>query len=317
MFKRGICTVNDLIAAERSLKRRYFRPDCYIGLYEEVMAINGNGYWQELILSPFAVRDTVFKRTTSNRFNEFDSNTLELLRESAPLRESCVVHDMAVSDARTACYFFDKLARELGDELEFYATDLCLKVYSVHQPGGRLTVVIDADERILQIVLPPFVLPVAMNDRWLLYPVNRLVRAVLMQTIVKRVMRLLRDGSGALERREILLLCQEAREHLQRYPNFHVEIYDALEIPQRKYGVVRAMNIFNRTYFPDHVLVKAVGNVFVSLNEGGIFITGSNQDAGSMVNGSVYRKCGGRFVPTYKSALGSPVDHIITGFRVN
>src|SRR6266404_5193721 len=108
MFKRGICTVNDLIAAERSLNRRYFRPDCYIGLYEEVMAINGNGRWQELILSPFAVRNAVFKRTTRNRFDEFDNKTLELIRESAALHESRVVHDMAVSDARTACYFFDK-----------------------------------------------------------------------------------------------------------------------------------------------------------------------------------------------------------------
>src|SRR5713226_7042803 len=178
MFKRGICTVNDLIAAERSLTRKHFRRNYYIGLYEEVIAVNGtkDNPWQEWILDPFAVKNAVFKRTAKNRFNEFDSKALELLCGSPAVRESCVVHDMAVSDARTACDFFDKLASEFGDVLEFYATDLCLKVSSLRRHGGRLTVVIDRDERILQIVFPPFVLPVATREPWLAYPVNRLLR---------------------------------------------------------------------------------------------------------------------------------------------
>ena len=311
MFKLGICTIDDLFAAERAFGRRYFSPDCYIGLYEEVMAISGSARWQELILSPFAVRDAIFKRTARNRFNDFDNKTLELLCESAALSESCVVHDMAVSDARTACDFFDRLATKFGDLLDFYATDLCLKVYSVHRSGERLKLVIDDRKRILQIVYPPFVLPVARNERWLLFPVNRLVRAILMRTTVKRVMRLLKDGNNELERREILLLCREARQHLQRYSNFHVESYDVLEMPPRQYGVVRAMNIFNRSYFSDHIIAKAARNVFESLKDGGVFVTGSNQDAGSMVNGTIYRKRGDRFIPLYQSAQGSPIDYII------
>ncbi|SRR6266851_80802 len=319
MFKRGICKVDDLITAERFLTRKYFRPNCYIGLYEEVMAVNSisDNRWQELILNPFAVKNAVFKRTATGRFNEFDTKTIELLRGLPALRESCVVHDMAVSDARTACDFFDKLASEFGDVLEFYATDLCLKVSSLRRHGGRLTVVIDRDERILQIVFPPFVLPVATREPWLAYPVNRLLRAVLMRTAVKRLMRLLRESGDALERREIMLLCREARVRLQRNPNFRVETYDALEEPPRKYAVVRAMNIFNRAYFPDNVLARAVSNVFESLNEGGVLVTGSNQDAGSTVNGTIYRKIGGGFIPLYKSALGSQVDHIIARTRAN
>jgi hypothetical protein len=240
---------------------------------------------------------------------------MEVLCGSAALRESCAVHDMAVSDARTACDFFDKLASEFGDALEFYATDLCLKVYSVRQREGRLTLVIDPEGRILQIVFPPFVLPVSTSEPWLLYPVNRLLRAVLMRTAVKDLIRRVQESDDTVERREILLLCQEAREHLRSYPKFHVEIYDVMEEPPRKYAVVRAMNIFNRTYFAEPVLAEAVSNVFGSLKEGGLFITGSNQDAGSTVNGTIYRKADGGFVTLYKSALGSPVDDLIIGNR--
>ena len=317
MFKRGICTVNDLIAAQGSPARKRFRPNYYIGLYEEALTANGIGdnRWQERILEPFAVRNAVFKRTAKERFNDFDTKTVELLCKLPALRSSFAVHDLAVSDGRTACDLFDKLAREFGDALEFYASDLCLKVSSVRRPGERLTLVVDPGSKLLQIVFPPFVLPVSTSEPWLLYPVNRLLRAVLMRTAVKRLMRVLRENRGELEEREILLLCPEAREHLRHYPNFHVETYDMLEMPPRKFEAVRAMNIFNRTYFSDCVLAKAVNNVFESLTEDGVFVTGSNQDAGSRVNGSIYRKSAGRFIRLYQSALGSPVDHLIMATR--
>jgi hypothetical protein len=312
MFKRGICTVDDLLASRRAAARKHFRPNCYIGLYEEALAVNGAGadFWQEVILEPFAVNNAVFKRTAKNRFSDFDCRTVEVLCE-LPSRRTCVVHDMAVSDARTACGLFDQLAPKLGGALEFYATDLCLKVISVRRPGARLTLVVDPGGRILQIVFPPFVLPVSIDEPWLLYPVNRMARAILMRTAVKHLMSLMEKNQNAVERREILLLCREAREHLRQHPNFHVQAYDMLDRPWRKFDAVRAMNIFNRTYFPDAVLSAAIGNVFDSLNEDGVFVTGSNQNAGSAVNGSIYRKSGGRFIPLYKSALGSPVDDLV------
>lgn len=317
MFKRGICTVDDLIRTQGSVEWKHFRSNYYIGLYEDAVSADGisNGSWQERILDPFAVKNAVFKRTAKDRFNDFDDKTIELLREVPALRSSCAVHDMAVSDARTACDFFDKLVPEFGDTLEFHATDLCLKVFSVRRSGGRLTLVIDPTEKILQIVFPPFVLPVSTSEPWVLYPVNRLLRAVLMRTSVRQLMHERRDGSSELEQREILLLCQAARERLRRYPNFHVEIYDMLEAPRRKYAVVRAMNIFNPTYFADGVLAAAISNVLDSLDEGGIFVTGSNQDAGSTVDGTIYRKVGSGFTPLYKSGLGSRVDRLITATK--
>ena len=141
---------------------------------------------------------------------------------------------------------------------------------------------------------------------------NRLLRAVLMRTAVKRLMRLYREGGAGLERREINLLCREAREHLERNRNFHIETHDVLERPPRSYAVVRAMNIFNRSYFSDDVIAKAVGNVMGSIHEGGVFVTGSNDNAGSTVNGTIYRRDRRGLVPIYISGAGSQIDQIIT-----
>jgi len=317
MFKRGICTVQELIAAESQLRGGRFRKNCYIGLYEEALATGGPrvDVTQEAILKPFAIANAVFKRTEKQRFSEFDAMTVRLLREVPALKERCTVHDMAVSDGRTACDFFDQLLPELGDLMEFYATDACIAVTALRRRRGRTTAVVDPQGEILQIVFPPFVLSAAMRERWLPYPVNRVLRALLMRTAVKRLMRLFREGGDGLERCEIRLLCREAREHLERNRNFHVETYDVLERPRRNYTVVRAMNIFNLSYFSADLIARAVSNLLASLDDGGVFVTGSNQDAGSTVNGTIYGKYRGGLVPMYISGEGSQIDHIVT--RIN
>src|SRR5579885_3462278 len=317
MFKPGIWTLDNLLRSRRAVARKHFRPNCYIGLYEEALSLNGAGadFWQEVILEPFAVNNAVFKRTAKARFNDFDCKTVELMCEESAARSTFVIHDMAVSDARTACGLFDRLAPKMRGALQFYAPDLCLKVFSVRRPGGRLILIVDSGGHILQIVFPPFVIPISIDEPWLLYPVNRIARAILMRTAVKRLTSLMKDNPGAVQRREILLLCREAREHLRLHRNFHVETYDMLDPPRHRFDAVRAMNIFNRTYFPDAVLSAAIGNIFESLNPGGLFVTGSNQNAGSAVNGSIYRKSAGRFVRLFQSALGSPVDDLVVAAR--
>jgi hypothetical protein len=74
---------------------------------------------------------------------------------------------------------------------------------------------------------------------------------------------------------------------------------------------VRAMNIFNRTYFTDNEIGIGVDNVFSSLEEGGAFVTGSNSDAGSQVNGAIYQKLNDGFTLICSSGAGSEIEHIV------
>jgi hypothetical protein len=312
MFKYGICTVDELTRNEGSLTRRYFKKTCYVGLYEDALMVEDTTgrKLQEAILNQFLVSNGAFKRTSKNRMGQFDDTTMETLRELASMRQRCVVHDMAVSDGRTSCDLFAKLSEEFGSALDFYATDVCLKVTALKERGKRTTLVVDDQGNVLQLIFPPFVFRMRKAESWL-YPINRIVRLVLMRTSMKRTLNLHRNHDSTVEYRQIFLLCREARSLVTNQSNFRIEAYDVFDKPPRSYSVVRAMNIFNRSYFPDSAIAKAVRNVFESLDEGGAFITGSNGDAGSTVDGAIYVKDRGKFAAVCKSGNGSQVNHII------
>jgi len=314
LLQFGICNLRDLVRAarQRTGPREYFKRPCYIGLYEDAITAGFAGV-QEAILFSFTVVNGAFKRTSRNRFGAFDHAIIDVLRQVIPARQHFVVHDLAVSDARTASEFFARLSAEFQDAFEFHATDLCLKVIAIRRPGARTVVVIDERGNVLQIMFEPFVFPARLTgrrQRWL-YLLNNGLRMILMRTAVKETLRLHSLGDRSLDQREILLVCPEARDALERCSNFHIETYDAFTNAPRAYSVVRAMNLLNRSYFSDDSLAKVITNIADSLEDGGIFITGSNGDAGSMVNGTIYRKQRREFVPIHKSGDGSPIDDLI------
>jgi hypothetical protein len=55
-----------------------------------------------------------------------------------------------------------------------------------------------------------------------------------------------------------------------------------------------------------------VKNVVQSLREGGLFITGSNAGAGTVVNGAIYKKTQTGMARIEVSGSGSPVDELIS-----
>jgi hypothetical protein len=317
VLQLGICNANDLIraAGRRQGPDGYFKRPCYIGLYEDAIAARAqiSDDVQEAILFSFAVSNGSFKRTSRNRFGAFDEATIDVLREVMFGRHHFVVHDLAVSDARTASDLFSRLSVEFKNALDYYATDLCLKVIAIRKPGARTVVVVDETGNVLQVMFEPFVLPTLLTSRrqrWC-YLINKGLRMLLMRTAVRDTVRLHNAGDPFLERREILLVCPEVRNTLKRCSNFHINTYDAFERAPRSYSVVRVMNLLNRSYFSDGALTTVVANIAESLEDGGVFITGSNGEAGSTVDGTIYRKQNQEFVPIYISGNGSKIDNLI------
>ena len=312
MLKFGIYSLEQLARSRPSLMSRYLRRACYIGLYEDAGAIHGalGRKWEEDILCGFTVASSVFKRTSRERMAQFDDATITTITSLGCLFKPFTVHDMAVSDGRTACDFFLKLSAELNDLIEFYATDLCLKVTAVREPGSRTTVVVDDKNNVLQLIYPPFVLPMHAIESWL-FPVNRLLRIVLMRTAAKRAFERNKSGGKELERTEVRLVCREARRLLEERKNFHLDEYDLFEKATRPYSLVRAMNILNLSYFTESAIATALVNVYESLEEEGLFVVGSNGDAGSTVDGAIYAKRGGGFSCVYSSGKGSAIDNIV------
>ena len=312
MVKFGIYSLDQLAQPRARLMRGWLRPACYVGLYEDAGSVGGDlgRKLEEEILARFSVANGVFKRTSKDRMAQFDEATMEAARGLSCRDKPLVVHDMAVSDGRTACDFFLKLSAAFNDYIEFYATDLALKVTAVRQSGSLTTIVVDGKNNLLQLVCPPFVLPTRTLEPWL-FPINRLLRIILMRTVANRMLMRYQLGDPDLERRELQLICEAARALLAARSNFHLDEYDLFDQAPRRYGLVRAMNIFNLSYFSRDAIERALTNVFESLDEKGLLVAGSNGDAGSTVNGGIYEKQGGRFSAVYGSGSGAEIDDLV------
>ena len=89
------------------------------------------------------------------------------------------------------------------------------------------------------------------------------------------------------------------------------ESYDLLSGPTNRFDIIRVMNVLNCSYFPEAQLRRAVENIVRSLNEGGLFITGSNTKQGTIVNGGIYEKKGDHMKKLETSGKGSQVDALI------
>lgn len=319
MFKPGIVTLAQLRragAAPASGWRASLRRYPYVGLYEEAAALDEDeaARLQEVVLDLFVTANGAFKRTSRARFPDFDREVAQQVRQTFSGRANVSVHDMAVSDARTACDFFDALRQCVSGELEFFASDFCIRVFALECRGERTIVVVDDENRPLQLVRGPFVLPVPKQEGKY-FPVNRVLRARLLQTVVPRILALATRKDPSISRREIPLVCSRARDYTTRSPGFQIGSYDIMQPAPRRYELVRAMNVLNRRYFADPLLRVAVDHVANSLAEGGLFVTGSNEDAGSGVAGSIFRKEGGRFVAVSHAGAGSPIRDLIVSDR--
>ena len=77
------------------------------------------------------------------------------------------------------------------------------------------------------------------------------------------------------------------------------------------------MNVLNLVYFSEANLKKAILNIISSLNEGGLLVTGSNLEAGSVVNGGIYKKSVLRLEKLATAGSGSQVDDLIQSLNTN
>ncbi|MFM8454083.1 MAG: hypothetical protein ACKOAD_03755 [Gammaproteobacteria bacterium] len=79
---------------------------------------------------------------------------------------------------------------------------------------------------------------------------------------------------------------------------------------------IRAMNVLNISYFSNDEFSQVMRNLYEVLTENGLLITGSNQEAGTLVNGGIYQKAGGGFLKIFNSGEGSPIESILLNFKV-
>jgi hypothetical protein len=313
MLKTGIYRVEELMQPRRLKGLFGGARRASITLYDQVSQLPNADECAEYILNRFSDGRGAYKRTYHHRFDDFDSLALGHIFKAFPADAPLKVHDAAVSDARTACDFFQRIQSQRHG-LAYYASDCDPFVLVAHL--GRMRFAMNNSGDVLEVVAPPFVFNLFSRDSVLYYPLNGLVLFLLRKFVLKRVTRRFRNGE--LQVRTISLFCTRAQELARTDSRFHLLQYDLLQPVAfaQSLHVVRTMNVLNPGYFDAHEIGKVIKNVFGSLGVGGIYIVGSNQEAASSVSGAVFRRAESRFEVLWRSDPPPPVYEAVNRFNV-
>ena len=318
MFRRGVCDIDQLRRGTRDFVGR--SRFVAISLYSDIAASDAPDRESllEEVLEWFPTGTGVFKRTQSGRFESFERDIAELvsgLEDRDPGR-ALRVHDLGVSDGRTAVDLFRRLTALGQPAIDFLASDVAPDVVVVQGRGERLQVALDtwSDEPV-QVIFPPFVFNLTRRENRLVYPGNRAILAILEPTLVARLLARHRRGDPSVEVRQVRLLHPECLALIEdRSVSFRFEKRDVLEPGDDRFDLVRAMNVLNPSYFPPDRMRRAIANIHASLETGGLFAMGSNQDRGSPVLGGIYQRTDTGFQLLRRADRDSPIAGTIESF---
>jgi len=266
---------------------------------------------EERMLCRFSNKNGTFRYTHARRFEEFDTLALTSIRSAFPRDQQIRVHDVGASDGRTSCDFYDSLTSIYGQRLRFLASDYAPFLYMIRKKNSTRRVIVDQKDQVLQIITPPFVFNVVHTENKWLYPLNHFIRYFVNRWYVRPLVRAYKAGDPNIERTRIDLLCYVCRANCAAQQNFRFISYDIFSPAPERFDVIRAMNVLNLIYFSREDLKKAIANIITSLDEGGLFITGSNLEPGTTVSGGIYKKRSGRFEKLQVSGDGSQVDDLV------
>ena len=306
MLKLGIHTIEGLRADLAGRPGRRVRQVA-IALLSVLDDEPDSDKLRERVLLELADDRGAYKRTYRKRFDVFDESACELIRDRFSRDEPLAVLDCGISDGRTAVDFFQKLAGAYV-ELKYLGTDYDPYVKIVRDRA--VTVVFSSKNQPLQMIRPPFVFNLKRLEleRWSRYPVNRFLVGVLYKRHVPAMLKQIAESHSG---ETIALFCNDATKLAAHDQRFRLERYDVLQSPPGRYHVIRMMNLLNPTYFSEAEFDRIIVNVRNGLVDGGLFVIGSNHDAGTEVAGGIYSLKNSRFTRLMENQLAPQVKAAI------
>jgi len=300
MIKTGLYRIDQLSSSAKIIGFFCGKLRVSITLYEKLHETKQLEEWAEKILFSYCDARGIYKRTYACRFDQFDDMAIDRLGREFPASRALTIHDIGVSDGRTACDFFQKLAARFP-YLNYYASDYEPSLMMVRSGKGGSVVTLNQKGEAIEIVMPPFVFNLIKPENFFFYPINYAFFLFARAIVLPRT--LAKYRAGKIEPSPLVLFCPAARDLAASDGRFRLLEYDLLQphaLPCRA-DVVRVMNVLNSSYFDSQQLAIAVGHIFESLTPGGLLIIGSNDAAGTEVRGAIYRKLSQGFQVLAKS----------------
>jgi hypothetical protein len=307
MIKTGITELSQLLNDKNFIGKRI--KNVSITLYDQTLSVPDGDKLAERILLLFADDRGAYKRTYQKRFEAFDLSVIKALQKVAPPPLQ-TFHDCGVSDGRTALDFFEKIVPAFPD-IQYFASDYNPCVFVLEK--GKLKVTLSHTGKILEILFPPFVFNKSKGNRFLLYPLNHLIRFCVEKLWVNSLLK--KYHQGLIKAKELLLFAPKVLQKAQTDKRFQLGQHNLLQPFKGRACIIRAMNVLNPSYFSKTEFAQVIRNLYEGLRENGFLITGSNQEAGTIVNGGIYQKEGKGFKKIFDSGKGSPIESLLLNFK--
>jgi chemotaxis methyl-accepting protein methylase len=241
----------------------------------------------ETLLCYYSDSRGVYKRTYRNRFQQFDEKIIGHLKAAFDTAHPLKIHDVGVSDGRTAVDLFNCLAEQFS-QIEYVASDFESEL-NVHRDGDA-SVTVSKSGTISEIVYPPFVFNLWKSDSARLHPINRLA-LLLAKLRAKRILNKAKDT----RHEPIKLFCPNAARLALNDNRFRIADHNILDPMSGQFHAIRAMNILNVSYFSEAQIDKIARNFHNGLRDGGLLFFGSNEGPGTPVRGGIFRKAANRY----------------------
>lgn len=306
MIKTGVYKLSHLLTKDKTFLFKKLK-NVSITLYDQILNEPAADTLAERILLMFSDERGAYKRTYQKRFEEFDSDVMNVLDKLSPPQ---TFYDVAVSDGRTALDFFEKMILAFPN-IQYFASDYNPSVFVIEK--GNLKITLSHTGKILEILFPPFVFNKIKRDSFRYYPLNHLIRFFIEKTVVNPLVK--QYAQGSIQAKELLLFAPRVLQKAQKDNRFQLRQHDLLQPFKQPVDIIRAMNVLNPLYFSQREFNQVIGNLYEGLKDAGILITGSNQEAGTRVNGGIYQKDGKGFKKLFESGDGSPLKSLILNFK--
>ncbi len=251
----------------------------------------GNPAAREALFERIVDARGAFKRTYRDRFAAFDARLIEIWKQHPPAARAVRVLDTAVSDGSTTLPLIAAFQLLTAGDFQYTATDLdgrYIRLYRATAPDQRI--ILSEAGAVVQIIRPPFLF--THRESRHLFPLNRILRPAA-ERFAATLVADWRRGAPEVRENEIYLFNPDFRRVLECNERVAFRAWDILQPWTGELAhCVRAMNVLNPGYFDATQLRLAARHLFDALAEGGLLALGSNENAGTEVDGIIARRTG-------------------------
>ena len=288
MLRTGIYTLKPLVEEQiKDIFGKYKNISIY--LYNQLNTIKDKTKREncaEILLNRFNSDRNVIKRTYRERFNNFDNEAISEIKKSGQKKPT--IFDIAISDGRASWYFLNQISKNF-DNYSYTGSDLNVK-YNVlkKQQSDKKYIVTDDDGKLIEITSPPFVWNIARTEGMIYFLNNRLKK--------NAVNRIAKDQENkSYELVDSIELLDGEFKFLLNNKETAIINHNLLKPIPGKFSVIRVMNILHYGYFNQEEISRIIQNIYQGLEPGGLLVEGSNENAGSPVEGGIFRKTSSGF----------------------